>query len=67
MIVAAAALGAAGGAGLYGAVTKRVLSGNIALQPTALLLAVAAQTVILLIAALLCTLATARQNLMQEK
>ena len=67
LIVAAAVLGAAGGAVLYGAVTKRVLSGNIALQPTALLLAVAAQTVILLIAALLCTLATARQNLMQDK
>ena len=67
LIVAAAALGAAGGAGLYGAVTKRVLSGNIALQPTALILAVAAQTAILLLAALLCTLATARQNLMQKK
>ena len=67
LILVAAVLGAAGGAGLYDAVTKRVLSGNIALQPTALLLAVAAQTVILLIAALLCTLATARQNLMQKK
>ena len=67
LILVAAVLGAAGGAGLYGAATKRVLSGNIALQPTALLLAVAAQTVILLIAALLCTLATARQNLVQKK
>lgn len=67
LILVAAVLGAAGGAGLYGAVTKRVLSGNIALQPTVLLLAAAAQTVILLIAALLCTLATARQNLMQDK
>ena len=67
LIVVAAVLGAAGGAGLYGAVTKRVLSGNIALQPTALLLAVAIQTILLLLAALLCTLATARQNLMQKK
>ena len=67
LIVAAAVLGAAGGAGLYGAVTKRVLSGNIALQPTALLLAVAIQTILLLLAALLCTLATARQNLVQKK
>lgn len=67
LILVAAVLGAAGGAGLYGAVTKRVLSGNIALQPTALLLAVAAQAILLLLAALLCTLATARQNLMQKK
>ena len=67
LIVVAAVLGAAGGAGLYGAVTKRVLSGNIALQPTALLFAVAAQMVLLLLAALLCTLATAQQNLMQKK
>ena len=67
LILVAAVLGAAGGAGLYGAVTKRVLSGNVALQPTALLLAVAAQTILLLLAALLCTLATARQNLMQKK
>lgn len=67
LILVAAVLGAAGGAGLYGAVTKRVLSGNIALQPTALLLAVAAQTAILLIAALICTRATARQNLVQKK
>ena len=67
LIVVAAVLGAAGSAGLYGAVTKRVLSGNIALQPTVLLLAVAAQMVLLLFTALLCTLATARQNLMQKK
>lgn len=67
LILVAAVLGAAGGAGLYGAVTKRVLSGNIALQPTALLLAVAAQAILLLLAALLCTLASARQNLMQKK
>lgn len=67
LILVAAVLGAAGGAGLYDAVTKRVLSGNIALQPVTLLLAVAGQTTILLIAALICTLATARQNLMQKK
>ena len=67
LILVAAVLGAAGGAGLYGAVTKRVLSGNIALQPTVLLLAVAAQAILLLLAALLCTLASARQNLMQKK
>jgi len=60
-------LGAAAAAGLYGAVTRRVLSGSIALQPSVLLLSVAAQTVLLLAAALLCTLATSRQNLMQKK
>ena len=67
LIVSAAALGAAAAAGLYGAVTRRVLSGSIALQPSVLLLSVAAQTVLLLAAALLCTLATSRQNLMQKK
>ena len=67
LIVAAAVLGAAGGAGLYGAVTKRVLSGNIALQPATLLLTVAVQTAILLLAALICIQTTARQNLMQKK
>ncbi len=65
LIALASVLGAAGGAGLYGAVSTRILSSYVAMRPAALLVSTAAQAFLLLLAALVCTLATANQNLMQ--
>ena len=65
LIALASVLGAAGGAGLYGAVSTRILSSYVAMRPAALLVSTAAQAFLLLLAALICTLATANQNLMQ--
>ena len=65
LIALACVLGAAGGAGLYGAVSTRILSSYVAMRPAALLVSTAAQAFLLLLAALVCTLATANQNLMQ--
>lgn len=65
LIALACVLGAAGGAGLYGAVSMRILSSYVAMRPAALLVSTAAQAFLLLLAALVCTLATANQNLMQ--
>lgn len=65
LIALASVLGAAGGAGLYGAVSTRILSSYVAMRPAALLVSTAAQAFLLLLAALVCTLATADQNLMQ--
>lgn len=64
LIALASVLGAAGGAGLYGAVSTRILSSYVAMRPAALLVSTAAQAFLLLLAALVCTLATANQNLM---
>ncbi len=65
LIALASVLGAAGGAGLYGAVSTRILSSYVAMRPAALLVSTAVQAFLLLLAALVCTLATANQNLMQ--
>lgn len=64
LIAVASVLGAAGGSGLYGAVSTRILSSYVAMRPAALLVSTAAQAFLLLLAALVCTLATANQNLM---
>ncbi len=67
LIAVASVLGAAGGEGLYGAVSTRILSSYVAMRPAALLISTAAQAFLLLLAALVCTLATANQNLMLRR